>query len=151
MINVLIVDDHSIIIESVKLILSKIRDIKIISWASNGEEAINYLKKNNKIDVVLMDINMPIMNGIKATEILKKKYKKLNVVALTMHEEKKFVIPMLRAGAIGYLLKEDSGVKKLAKAIRAANNGEKYYSYKISKLIANILLEEKKSGLKKTF
>ena len=147
MINILLVDDHSIIAEGVKLMLSKVKDINVVSWVSNGEKAVNYLKKTNEIDVVLMDINMPVMNGIEATKIIKNNNKKINIVALTMHEGEEYVLSMLRAGAIGYITKE-SGTDELVRAIRSASKGEKYYSDEISKLIINALLGENRDGPK---
>ncbi|MFB0925324.1 MAG: response regulator transcription factor, partial [Vicingaceae bacterium] len=73
---------------------------------SNGKEAINYLEKNSsKIDVILMDITMPEMNGIDATEIVTKLYPEINILALTMHAEEAYIIKMIKAGALGYVLK----------------------------------------------
>jgi len=107
MIKLLLADDHQIIRDGIKLMLSKYNGINVVFEASNGNEAINYLQnKKNKVDIVLMDINMPLMDGIEATNIINKRFSKVKVLALTMHADETFISKMLEAGASGYVLKE---------------------------------------------
>ncbi|PJB16059.1 MAG: DNA-binding response regulator [Flavobacteriales bacterium CG_4_9_14_3_um_filter_32_8] len=144
-IKLLLADDHLIIRDGIKLMLKKSVGIEIVAEANNGAEVINYLEKNaNKIDVILMDINMPIMNGIEATQVISDSYKNIKVLALTMHAEETYIINMLKAGALGYVLKE-AGTDELISAIKTVANGQKYYSNEVSVTMINSLMSDNKS------
>jgi len=139
-IKILLVDDHRLIKEGVRLMLKLNNDIEVVDDVSNGEEAITYLLNNPKgVDVVLMDINMPEMNGIATTQIITEKFKDIKVLALTMHTEESYITSMIRAGAMGYLLKESS-TKELIKAILTVAQGQKYYSNKVSVMMINTMM-----------
>src|SRR3972149_5528783 len=100
-IKILLVDDHKFIRSGMKSIINTTNHITIIAECSNGKEAINYLKKKSEtIDVVLMDITMPEMNGIDATEIITKQYPNIKILALTMHSEEAYFMKMINAGAL---------------------------------------------------
>jgi DNA-binding NarL/FixJ family response regulator len=142
-IKILLVDDHAIIRDGIKLMLKKSTQIEIIAEASNGNKAIDYLNTNpNTIDVVLMDINMPEMNGIEATQFITECYKDIKVLAITMHTEETYITNMLKAGALGYLLKE-SGTDELITAINTVASGQKYYSNEVSVTMINSLMSGK--------
>jgi DNA-binding NarL/FixJ family response regulator len=114
---------------------------KIVSEANNGKEVIDYLQENlNTVDVVLMDINMPEMNGIEATDYISKNHKNVKVLALSMHDEESYIKSMVDAGALGYILKE-SGTSELVSAIKSVEKGKRYYSSKVSVTLINSLLE----------
>ena len=117
-------------------------------FRSNGKEAINYLKKKSEtIDVVLMDITMPEMNGIDATEIITKQYPNIKILALTMHSEEAYFMKMINAGALGYVLK-DATREKIIEAINTVYNRGKFYSNEISiKLIDLLLANNKKKRI----
>ncbi|MCB9360800.1 MAG: response regulator transcription factor [Flavobacteriales bacterium] len=143
-IRLLLADDHGIIRDGIKLMLNKTPEFDIVTEASNGQEVLDYLEKNAKsIDVVLMDINMPVMNGIEATQVITDKYRNINVLALTMHIEETYISNMLKAGALGYILKE-SNKNELIDAIKSVASGKKYYSNEVSVTLINSLMSEDK-------
>lgn len=135
MINVLIVDDHKMIRDGIKLMLKNDPIFKIIGEADNGLEAINYIDSNpTSVNVVLMDINMPIMDGISSAKSICKKFSNIKILAVTMYSEAKYIIDMLNAGAHGYILKESSK-DELMEAIKIVNSGKKYYSREVSNVL----------------
>ena len=123
-IRVLIAEDHEMVREGLKLILSAQSDIEVVGDAADGRAAIELAQKLNP-DVVLMDISMPSMNGLKATEKLKACCPKSHVLALTRHKDDAYLQQMLSVGASGYVLKQ-SPPSELIHAIRAVAKGGKY-------------------------
>ncbi|MCH7762236.1 MAG: response regulator transcription factor [Candidatus Marinimicrobia bacterium] len=131
-IQVLLADDHAIVRDGIKMLLSAQKDIKVIAVAENGDQAIQLAKEHNP-DVVLMDISMPILNGLEATkEILRTQNTK--VVLLSMYTEEEYVMTAIRAGVSGYLDKQ-SAASTVIEAIRAVMKGEAYFSPSISKTV----------------
>jgi NarL family two-component system response regulator LiaR len=120
-IRVLIVDDHPMVRKGLAAFLLAMKDMILVGEASNAEGAIS-LCKQNKPDVVLMDLLMPGMDGFKATGIIHQRYPEVKVIALTSFQEKSLVQRALQAGAISYLLKNVSA-DELAKAIKSACSG----------------------------
>jgi DNA-binding NarL/FixJ family response regulator len=104
--KICIAEDNYFLVKTIKEKLSFFDDISIKFHANNGAELIGKLEENHNIDVVLMDIQMPIMNGIKATEIVKNKYPQIKVIMLTVVDDDNCVFKAIKAGANGYLLKE---------------------------------------------
>lgn len=146
MINVMIVDDHKMVREGLKRILEFDGDVQVIDEADNGQECLNKLK-TVKPDIILLDINMPVMNGIETLQALKKKKKKYKVLMLTVHNEVEYLLKAVDIGIDGYLLK-DSDSSELKRAITSVNNGEKFIQPSLipllnSKLIARDLDKEK--------
>ncbi|MEJ2266328.1 MAG: response regulator transcription factor [Anaerolineales bacterium] len=121
-IRTLIVDDHSVVRQGLHMFLSLDSEIEVVGEAANGAEAIQMVKTLGP-DVVLMDLLMPVMDGISATQVIRRDYPETEVVALTSVLEDESVINAVRAGAIGYLLK-DTQAEDLVKAIRAAAEGQ---------------------------
>lgn len=111
MIKILIVEDNFFLQKVLEEKLSNFSDIVIKDTAQNGEEAIAVLEVNHVVDLILMDIEMPIMNGIKATEIIKTKYPQIKIVMITVFDNDDNVFNAIKAGADGYLLKETKGEK----------------------------------------
>lgn len=137
MIKVLIVDDHPLVRHGIKTLLDFYDDIEVIGEAENGQEALEMCKKN-KPDVVLMDLIMPGVNGIEATKEIMKNWSYIKVVTLTSFVDKKLIEDSLKAGAIGYVLKNISG-DKLVATIRDADKGKSTLSSEASDfLISNI-------------
>jgi len=137
MIKVLIVDDHPLVRHGIKTLLDVYDDIEVIGEAENGREALEMCKKN-KPDVVLMDLIMPGVNGIEATKEIMKNWSYIKVVTLTSFVDKKLIEDSLKAGAIGYVLKNISG-DKLVATIRDADKGKSTLSSEASDfLISNI-------------
>jgi DNA-binding NarL/FixJ family response regulator len=133
MIKILLVDDHQIIREGIKALLHNHKDFLIIGECDDGNEVDEFLK-NTLADVVLMDINMPQMDGIQCTELITKKYQDIKVLALSMHNEERFISRIIEAGAYGYVLK-DSGKKQLVEAIMAVSQGENYYDKEVTSIL----------------
>jgi DNA-binding NarL/FixJ family response regulator len=121
-IRVLIVDDQALFREGVRTILSVQDDIEVVGEASNGEEALR-LAVQYQPDVVLMDLRMPVMDGVTATKRLKSSLPNCKTIVLTTFDDEESVFDGLRGGAVGYLLK-DVNSEKLYEAIRAAARGE---------------------------
>lgn len=133
-IKVAIVDDHQMIIDGLLSLLESVSEIKIIASAENGKEALEIFKSTIP-DVMLMDIEMPFMNGIDATDQIKKLYPSVKIIALSSYDEKSIVEKMMEAGAHGYILKN---VKKeeLVSAIKTVYNDKLYFSNEITVAIA---------------
>ena len=138
-IRTLLVDDHKLVRDGIKYILNSDKKIEVIAEASNGVEAIKYLEKDNAIDVILMDINMPQLNGIDTTEIIKKLYNKINILALTMHNEESYIVNMIKSGALGYVLK-DANSSSLLDAVKTVATGKSYYSNDVTSTIVSHLM-----------
>jgi len=126
MINILIADDHQLMIDGIKATLAGIEDFCIAAEAYNGYQVMEKLDTGVGVDVILMDINMPKLDGLAATKLVRKKYPNVRILALSQYDEKRFVKQMVKNGAVGYLLK-DSGKDILEKAIRAVYSGDKYF------------------------
>jgi DNA-binding NarL/FixJ family response regulator len=130
MIRVILADDHNLVRQGICALLEKADDIEIVAQAENGQEAVD-LSRNLDPDVLIMDINMPRLNGIQAAEQIKALGLNTRVVILSMHSDKTLVRQALRNGARGYLLKR-SVMEELLLAVRAAYSGELYLSPAIS-------------------
>jgi two-component system response regulator DegU len=143
MIKILIVDDHRIIRDGLKSLLSGEKDIEIIGEASNGEEA---LLKNRELkpDIIIADITMPEMNGIEMTRMITKEDSKTKVLMVSMHDNEDYINQALEVGASGFLLK-DSSKEELITAIKAVENGETYCSGEVSKILLNKFLTSSRS------
>ena len=116
-IRVLVVDDHAIVREGVCALLARRKDIEVVGQAADGKQAIAQAAALLP-DVVLMDISMPAMNGLEATQEIRKSFPGIRVLVLSQYESKEYVIPLLRAGAAGYIAKR-ARANELADAIRA--------------------------------
>lgn len=119
-IRILVVDDHAILRDGICSLLAQQEDIRVVGEAANGREAVEktgFLRP----DLVLMDIAMPEMNGIEATQQIKRLYPDVQVMILTQHDNREYIDPVLRAGASGYVLKR-SGGRELVNAIRQVYN-----------------------------
>lgn len=132
-IKILIADDHQLFREGLMTLLSSALNIEIVAQAENGKQTIEKAKKLSP-DIILMDIGMPIINGIEATGILQMEAPKIKVIALTMHSEKHFIKGMLEAGAYGYLFK-NCAYDELIDAINTVFAGKKYLSDDITEFI----------------
>jgi len=125
-INIGIVDDHKIVRDGVKVMVEDHPGFDIICEAENEKEAIEQCSNNN-VDVLIMDITMPVMDGIEATLIIKENHPDIKILALTMLSEDQHIRKMIKAGASGYILK-NSGKQELIKAIESIIEGKHYFS-----------------------
>jgi DNA-binding NarL/FixJ family response regulator len=121
-IRVLLVDDQALFREGLETLLSVHSDIQVVGQASNGQEAVDIAAKVQP-DVVLMDVRMPVLDGVRATHLLKQTQPRCRVIVLTTFDDDEYVFDALRSGAVGYLLK-DVASARLVEAIRATARGE---------------------------
>jgi DNA-binding NarL/FixJ family response regulator len=121
-IRVLLVDDHIVLLEGMSRIIEIEEDMEIVGQATNGSEAVSLVEKN-KPDVVIMDINMPEMDGLQATHRIKEISPQTEVLILTMFDKEEYLFRVIKAGASGYLLK-DSPSYEVIRAIRIVSRGE---------------------------
>ncbi len=121
-IRVLLVDDHAILREGIRYLLSASGEVDVVGEAQDGLEALEMVE-SMKPDAVLMDIAMPRMNGIEATTELKKRHPELPVLILSMYDSEEYVLPILRAGASGYVLKR-AAAQELVSALKAVMAGQ---------------------------
>lgn len=121
MIRVLICDDQDVVREGLRSILGTVPGIEVVALAENGARAVELFERHRP-DVVLMDLNMPVMNGIQATRRLRDKYPDARILALTTYDADEWVFDVIRAGAVGYLLK-DTPRAELIRAIEGTANG----------------------------
>src|SRR5215469_2020620 len=129
-INIILADDHAIVRQGLKLILSAHEDLHVVGEAANGREAVE-LAQRLKPDVVLMDVAMPELNGIEATRQMIADNPRTRVLVLSMHKEAVYVREILRAGARGYILK-DAIDTELVAAVRSVAGGDGYISPAVS-------------------
>ena len=131
MIKVLLVDDHTVLRDGLRFLLEAEGDIQVIGTAANGQEAVDQATVRCP-DVVMMDISMPVMNGIEATKLICALCENTKVVVLSMYHTNDYIQRALDAGAAGYLLKDSAGTDLIA-AIRALHSGKSYFNQKITK------------------
>jgi two-component system, NarL family, response regulator NreC len=143
-IRVLIADDHKIVRDGLRILIDKQKDLEVIGEAQNGREAVQFTKKLLP-DVVLMDVSMPDMNGIEATRQITREFRRVKIIALSMHSDRRFVKDMLEAGASGYLLK-DCAFGELANAIRCVSENKSYLSPGISDIVVHDLKKASGNG-----
>jgi DNA-binding NarL/FixJ family response regulator len=141
-IKLLLVDDQELIRESLNIVLAMEEDFELIGLAGNGQEAVEICEKQQP-DVILMDINMPVMDGIAATEVIKQRWPQIQIIILTTFQEVDFVKTALTHGAEGYLLKAIHP-KDLASSIRLVSRGETLINQGLAKqLLMNLPSEQK--------
>lgn len=142
-IQILLVDDHSITREGLCVLLEKKPNFTVIKQAENGRAAVK-LAKQHKPDVIVMDINMPDLNGIDATRQILAELPDVKIIALSMYSDRSYVKGMLQAGASGYLLK-NCAFDELAKAIETVYNNQTYLSPRISEIVRKEFVKLMKS------
>lgn len=125
-IKVVIADDHQIFVDGISALLNEIPNIIVTATANNGKQVLDILKKT-KVDIVILDINMPDMDGLETAKVIHEKYPGIKVLVLTMYVEKEIVIKLIKTGVMGYVLK-NTGKQELEEAIASVMNGKKYYS-----------------------
>ena len=129
-IRLLLVDDHPLMREGIRSSLAKCESFEIVGEAGNGEEAVRKAKEL-MADVVLMDINMPGMNGLEATELMRREAPHSKVLILTVHKNPEYVRKIIQCGARGYVLKDASG-QELVRGIELVASGRSYFSPDVS-------------------
>jgi DNA-binding NarL/FixJ family response regulator len=134
MIRIFITDDHSLIREGFKKILNEEKDISIIGEAANSRDTMSFVL-NNKLDILILDLNLPDKSGLDLLKELKAIKPEIKILILSMHPEDRFAMRVLKSGASGYVTKESAG-GELVKAIRKVYNGGKYVSESLAEILA---------------
>lgn len=144
MIRVLIVDDQALIREGLNLMLDLYDVVRIVGEANNGKEAINFLEKE-EVDVILMDIRMPLMDGVEATRVIKDKYPNTKIIILTTFNEDEYIFEGLKNGADGYILKDVSS-KELVNIIKSVYDGDLFLHGDVARTLARAAFSPKRFG-----
>ncbi|MBE0534474.1 MAG: response regulator transcription factor [Phycisphaerae bacterium] len=139
--KILLVDDHEIMRQGLYLLLEKQPDLEVVGQAQNGRMAVE-LAREHKPDVIIMDVNMPGLDGVDATRQITQNDGDVKVVALSMHSKKGFIVEMLKAGASGYVLKENA-FSELIAAINSVVGGEVYLSSKITRIVIDDYVQDR--------
>lgn len=144
--SIILVDDHKLFREGLKLLLENLDYINNVYEAANGEEFLKLVEKKQP-DIVFMDIEMPVMDGITATRQVLELHPGLNIIALSMYGDENYYTPMINAGAKGFILK-NSGIQDVETAIHNVVSGNNYFSQEILNRLLNGI--RKKSKTKKS-
>ena len=143
-VRILIADDHKIVREGLRALIEKHEKMEVVAEAETGLDAVRLTRKLEP-DVVIMDLGMPQMNGIEATREITASNRRIKVIALSMHSDKRFVLQMLKAGASGYLLK-DSAFEELITAVKTVTSNQSYLSPKITDVVLKEYLQTVSRG-----
>jgi DNA-binding NarL/FixJ family response regulator len=126
-IKIFIVDDHQVVVEGIKSLLQNEDTIEIVGCANNAEKCLQYFA-NQSVDIILMDISLPDIDGIELTQMILEKHSKIKILALSTFNQGTYVRKMMEAGASGYLLK-NAGKHEILKAIETVFNGDNYLTF----------------------
>ena len=143
-INIFLADDHTIVRQGLAKLIEAEPNFKVIGEAQNGRQAVSQVERLNP-DIVIMDIAMPLLNGIEATRQIKKLCPQTKVIILSMHSHDRYISELISIGASGYLLKDSTGAE-IIKAISAAMKGDVYLSPSISRRVVEDYLTLKKTS-----
>ena len=145
--KILIADDHQIVIDGIKTMLSKKDGLSIVGEAVNGKEAIKILEYK-AIDLAILDIDMIPINGIEVCEYIQRQNLPTKVIILSMHSKKEYVYQLMEADVDGYILK-GKGINELMEAIKAVTEGKKYYGRELMDTIFKDHQKQKQKKIKK--
>jgi DNA-binding NarL/FixJ family response regulator len=141
-ITVLLADDHTIVRNGIRSVLESFDEIEIVGEAGDGAEALEKVQALSP-NILMIDIAMPIMNGIQAAEQVSKHHRQTRSLVLSMHDNEDYILKSVEAGAYGYLLK-DTTKDEMLRALQAVARGEKYFSNTVSSIIVNAYLQRVK-------
>ena len=144
-VRVLLAEDHTIVREGLKSLLQPRDDIEVVGEAANGTTAIE-MARSLRPDVVVMDLNMPGLNGVDATKRIRDELPDTHVLVLSMHSTEEHVRPAIRAGAGGYLLK-GSGLSDLVAAVRAVASGNAFFSPEVARIVLDDSRRAERQGV----
>lgn len=146
--KILLVDDHQIMRDGIKAIIDSSDEYEVVCEASDGVEALDILNERD-VDVVVIDVNMPNLDGVECTKSIKKLKPDIKVLAMSMYVDEQHIVKMLKAGAIGYISK-DAGKAVLLKALSAVSNGDSYHGEQITKVIMSQFSKTKEEKMKES-
>ncbi|MFC6103203.1 response regulator transcription factor [Olivibacter domesticus] len=139
-IHILIVDDHPVVLEGMKALLQDNDMVEVDACCSNGQDALAFLLEN-KVDVILLDINLPDISGIDLCKLIKQQYADIHIVAISNYNERSMITKMLQNGATGYVLKNASA-EEIIDAIRAVVKKTVYFSPEVQKSLFEAALDD---------
>jgi two-component system response regulator NreC len=148
MTTILLADDHRVVREGLRTLLAQEPDLSVVGEAADGREVVE-LARTLHPEVVIMDIAMPELNGIEATRLIVSENPSIRVVALSMYADRRFVTQILRAGALGYVLKE-AAFEELARAIRTVATGKPYFSPTVAGFVVEEFVRQVSATASKT-
>ncbi len=134
-IKVLLADDHGVVRSGIRSLLETEPDVEVIGEASNGQDALVKAKMLQP-DLIIIDVRMPVLNGIEATRKIRREVPATKVLVLSMHDDEEYVLQALESGASGYLLK-DASKEEFLKAVKTVHSGEMYFSGELSGLLVS--------------
>lgn len=147
-VRILLADDHNIVLDGLNALLQDLDGVTVVGKCSNGKMVLEFLV-DNEVDLILLDIDMPIVNGLEVAEIVTAQYPKTKIIALSMHNKLSYVKKMLQNGAMGYLLKSTTK-QEIGEAIRSViSQNERYISPKLRKEILSDIFVDDTNALKK--
>lgn len=144
MIRILIADDHQMFIDGLRSLLEGSDDISVVGEASNGRKVLEVCDEL-EVDIVVMDINMPEMDGIQATRELLRRHPSIKVLGLSMYNDREYISDILKAGARGYILK-NTGKESLLNAIRTLHGGGDYLGEEVSRTLLSSFMKNTTTG-----
>ncbi|MBK9257068.1 MAG: response regulator transcription factor [Saprospiraceae bacterium] len=144
MIKLLVADDHTMFVDGIESILNAESDMEVVGKCYDGPSVMSFVK-DNETDIVLLDVNLPGMNGMDVCKSLSQQYPKVKVLAISMFNEESFVTEILNHGAKGYILK-NTGREELLKAIRTIYEGASYFSKDVTETIMKGLMNLRKAS-----
>lgn len=144
-IRILLADDHALVRDGMKTLLKDVSDFYVAGEASNGQEVIQKVMELSP-DVVIMDISMPQMTGLEATDIIQRDFPKTKVLILTMHENEDYAYQIFKSGAAGYILK-NAEKKEFIDAIRTVRKGEKFFSRAVSGVMSKNYVRKSQASI----
>jgi two-component system response regulator NreC len=148
-VKVLVVDDHDVVREGIRMVLSSDPELEVVGTASSGEQAIEEVHQLRP-DVVVMDIAMPGLSGFEATRRIRESEPDVKVVALTVHDSEAYVFQMLQAGATGYVVKR-AAAEDVIQAVKRASHGEAVLHPAVAKLVIKDYLSRVERGEEQSF
>jgi DNA-binding NarL/FixJ family response regulator len=149
-VRIVLADDHTVVRKGLRLLLESVTDFQVVADAATGRDAVQ-LAEQHRPDVVVMDVAMPVLNGIEAARQITSKQPSISIVFLSMHGDESYVLRALKAGAKAYLLK-DSAETDLIQAVKAVNEGKAFFSPAISKLLVEDYVRQmQERGVEDTF
>lgn len=143
-IKAVLADDHGVVRSGIKSLLESEGDIQVVAEAENGQEALRQVAAYHP-DIAILDIRMPVMNGLEATQMISEQQQDVKVLILSMYDDEEYILQSVESGAAGYLLK-GSSKEEFLKAVRTVYRGERYFSADVSRVFVNDYLSRTPAG-----
>ena len=143
-IKALLADDHAVVRSGIRALLESEGDVQVIAEADNGQEALQQVHAHHP-DLAILDIRMPVMNGLEAARHIRKETPDTKILILSMHDDEEYILQSVDSGASGYLLK-GSSKEEFLRAVRTVQAGEKYFSAEVSQVFVNNYLQGRTPG-----